>query len=126
MNVYASTFLFSRGGRPTFRRPRKETQHNETQARKAASRYWLGAIGEDDKPIKVVLAHVIGGVLHVAERSPSARTDKPWQTYRLPIGEVKEAHLVACLTELGVDPSDAPPPVPDVLEINGVIYRRDI
>ncbi len=123
MTLYASVALFRREGRMTFKAPRKEASGIVTQARKSASRFWNAAIQEPDKLMKTAVVHCTGNTAHIAENSGTRR----WVEYKLSLAEAAtQPHLAACLVELGVDAKKAPPPMPDVLEINGVVYRREI
>lgn len=127
MTLFASVALFQRGGKIVFKAPRKEPNTNRTQARKSAARYWRGNIAEPDVLSKVILVQACGDAITVSERAVNAGRDKPWTDIRLhPKEAAKQAHLAACLTELGVDPEAVPPPLPETLEINGVVYRREI
>ncbi|MGJ5032290.1 hypothetical protein ACQR1I_36010 [Bradyrhizobium sp. HKCCYLS2038] len=127
MTPFASVALFRRDGATVFKAPRKEPSGHKTQARKSASRFWRGNIGGADVLTKIVLVQQSGSAIQIAERATVNGQDRPWVEYRLDHAEaLKAPHLAACLAELGVDPSAAPPAMPDVLEINGVIYRREI
>lgn len=124
MTPFASVALFHRDNAVKFRPPRKEPCQDKTQARKSASRYWRGNIVEPDALTKIFLVQHDGGTVYVCERATSGQS---WVEYRLdPDKAIKTPHIAACLAELGIDPADAPPPMPDVLEINGIIYRRDL
>lgn len=128
MTPFASVALFRRDGKMTFKAPRKEAPNTETQARKASARYWNGAIRSPDKLVKTILVRVRPGaaIVDIAERS-TARPREPWVVFAVDLSEaMKQPHLAACLAELGVDTSAAPAPMPDVLEVNGIIYRREI
>jgi hypothetical protein len=123
MTPFASVALFRRDGGTVFKAPRKEPCQDKTQARKAASRFWRGNITEPDVLAKIILVHAAGRMIHISERA----TAGGWVNYSLdPTEAAKAPHLAACLAELGIDLASAPPPMPDVLEINGVIYRREI
>jgi hypothetical protein len=123
LTLFVSVALFSRNGQMTFKRPRKEVNQIVTQARKSASRFWNAAIIEPDRLLKVVVVCCHDGITHVSENTGGRR----WVEYVKPYAEAaEEPHLAACLAELGVDPTKSPPAVPDVLEINGFIYRREI
>lgn len=123
MTLFASAALFRRDGRMTFKAPRKEATPIVTQARKSASRFWRSAIQEPDKLAKIVVVSCHDRTVHIAEHSGGRR----WVEYALPVAEAaQQPHLAACLIELGVDVTKAPPALPDTLEINGVIYRREI
>lgn len=127
MTPFASVALFRRGGGIVFKAPRKEPSPEKTQARKSASRYWRGNIVEPDVLTKIILVQHDGRTVHIAERATNNGLDRPWVEHRLDADTaLKTPHLAACLSELGVDPASVPPPMPDVLEINGVIYRREI
>ncbi|RJT41986.1 hypothetical protein D3227_04720 [Mesorhizobium waimense] len=122
MTPFASVALFRRNGGVVFRPPRKERPNDATQARKAAMRFWSGIHGE--ALIKVFLVREFAGKLELSERGPA---DALWKGYDREIrGAEAEPHIAACLIELGVDPNVAPPPLPDVLNINGFVYRREI
>lgn len=122
MTPFASVALFRRNGSVVFKAPRKEASDTATQARKSASRFWSGNIQEPDKLTKIVLVQWIGKAAHVSERQ-----GQHWIEYRIDHAEaLKQPHLAACLSELGIDPDNAPPTMPDTLEINGVIYKREI
>lgn len=123
MILFASVALFRRGGQLTFKAPRKETSAIVTQARKSASRFWNSAITEPDRLAKVIVVTVHDRIAHVAENAGTRR----WVEYQLGLADAAaQPHLAACLVELGVDVAKAPPTLPDVLEINGAVYRREI
>lgn len=127
MTLFASVALFRRGDGIVFKPPRKEPSPNKTQARKSASRFWTGNITEPDRLNKIVLVQPIGQTIYVCERAINARRDRPWLEFRIDAAEAfKQPHLAACLHELGVDAAQAPPSLPETLEINGMIYRREI
>ena len=127
MTPFASVALFRRDGSTVFKAPRKEPNADKTQARKSASRYWRGNIAEPDGLTRIILVQVTGQLIYVAERAAVGGLDRPWVEYHLDhAAAAKTPHIAACLAELGVDASAAPPPLPDTLEINGVIYRREI
>lgn len=127
MTLFASVALFRRGDGIVFKAPRKEAGQDKTQARKSAARYWRGNIVEPDVLTKIILVHTIGPLTVIAERSVSAGRDNPWVEFqRYHADAAKQPHIAACLAELGIDPAAAPPPMPDTLEINGIIYRREI
>jgi hypothetical protein len=127
MTLFASVAVFQRDGKIRFKPPRKEPNNDKTQARKSAVRYWRGNIAEPDVLSKVILVQASGPLILVSERAARGRRDKPWVDYHLYHAEAaKQAHIAACLTELGVDPEAVPPPLPETLEINGVVYRREI
>lgn len=127
MTIFASVALFKRDGAIRYRPPRKEPSDTETQARKSAARYWRGNIAEPDVLSKVVLVSAAGRLVTISERPINAARGRPWVTWTAhPLEAAKQPHIAACLAELGVDPAAAPPPMPDTLEINGVIYRREI
>lgn len=124
MTPYASVALFRRNGSVVFKPPRKERPDEITQARKAAMRFWAGHMGNADVLVKVILVREVGGKLEISERAPS---DPLWKGYSREIrGAEGEPHIAACLGELGIDASAAPPPMPDVMTINGFVYRREI
>ncbi len=127
MTPFASVALFRRNGGTVFKAPRKEPSAHKTQARKSASRFWSGNITSPDVLAKIVLVQCSGRLVEIAERATVNGQDRPWVEFRLDHAEaIKSPHIAACLSELGVDPASAPPPMPDVLEINGVIYVRQI
>lgn len=123
MTPYASVALFRRDGALSFRPPRKERSGDMTQARKSAMRYWSGVTTNGDKLTKIALVREISGRVEISERT----TAGSWVRTDMEIAQAaKNAHLKACLAELGIDPQSAPPSVPDVLTINGFVYRREI
>ena len=127
MTPYASLALIRRNGAIVFRPPRKERPDDITQARKAAFRYWRSSLTGDDVLVKVIVMREFAGNLEISERGASDDIRSPWTQYETnPQAEAKEPHLAACMAELGIDPSATPASVPDVLEINGFIYRREI
>ena len=127
MTPFVSIALFRREGRQMFKPPRKEPFDNQTQARKAAARFWRGNIQEPDKLNKVVIVHAKGSTVCVAERPANASRDRKWVEFTMQTADAfEQPHLAACLAEIGVDPDRAPPALPETLEINGVIYRREI
>lgn len=124
MTPFASVALFKRNGNVVFRPPRREHQDNITQARKAASRYWAGRAKDGEALHRVMLVREIGGKLDVSDRLADGRD---WRSYELePSIASREPHLLAVMAELGINPGEAPPLMPDVLTINGYTYRRDI
>lgn len=127
MTPFASVALIRRNGNIVFKPPRKEQPTEATQARKAAMRFWRGGLANGDALVKVIVVREFGGRLHIGERANGGSAEKPWIEYERDIpGAMGEPHLAACVSELGIDPASAPPPMPDVLEINGVVYRREI
>lgn len=127
MTLFASVALFRRKDGIVFKAPRKEPSAEKTQARKSAARFWSGNIIEPDVLTKIILVSTFGQLIHVAERAANSGRDRPWVEFNLQHAEaLKQPHLAACLAELGVDPGAASVPLPETLEINGVIYRREI
>lgn len=123
MTPFASVALFRRDGKTVFKPPRKERPNDITQARKAAMRYWSGA-ANGDTLLRVFVVREYGGMLEISE---SEGAGKPWlMRADAPSTAAREPHLAAAMAELGVDPTDAMPPVPDALVINGFTYRREI
>lgn len=123
MTAFTTTALFRRNGQMTFRQPVKQVQENLTQARKASARLWNGAIKAPDKLVRIVVVHGDAQRIGISERTTAGR----WTETFIPATVAAEQpHLLACLKELGIDPGTVPPPLPDVIEINGVIYRRDL
>ncbi|RWF71379.1 MAG: hypothetical protein EOQ34_15645 [Mesorhizobium sp.] len=87
-------------------------------------RYWAGRITAPDVLVKVILVREFAGKLEISERAPN---DTNWIGYDREIaGAEAEPHIAACMAELGIDASMAMPPLPDVLNINGFVYRREI
>ncbi len=127
MTLFASVALFKRKGGIVFKAARKEPNPNKTQARKSASRYWTGNIVEPDVLTKIILVQCAGPLIAVSERATNGGRDRPWVEYQMQHADaLKQSHIAACLAELGVDAAAAPSPLPETLEINGVIYRREI
>ncbi|MCL4767759.1 MAG: hypothetical protein KJZ80_16145 [Hyphomicrobiaceae bacterium] len=123
MTPYASVALFGRNGDVLFSPPHKERPTNITQARKAAARFWRSNLTAGDTLGSVILVREFAGQMEISERA--AGSNRPWLEFTREIAEARqEPHLAACLDVLRVGPGRAE--VPDVLEINGVIYRRDI
>jgi len=123
VTLFASVALFRRDGRMTFKAPRKEASNIVTQARKSASRFWRSSIQEPDKLAKVIVVACQDRTLQIAEHSGGRR----WVEYTLTVAEAAlQPHLAACMVELGIDAAKAPPLLPDTLEINGIVYRREI
>ena len=126
MTLFVSVPLFVRDGRLTYSHPRKEASDTSTQAKKAAARFWRNAIQEPAWLSKVLVTSVQKGVLAVSERVFNPKGGH-WVGHAIPLAEAaQQPHLAACMAELGVDLEALPPRMPDVLEINGVIYRREI
>jgi len=126
MTPYASTCLFKRDDQLRFRSARRENSTEETQARKSATRFWRNVIKQPDTLEKIVIVRVQAGspVLEIAERDPVGRS---WRLAKMEISlAAEEPHLMSCLEALGVDPKASPPPMPDVMEINGFIYKREL
>lgn len=124
MTPFASVALINRNGAKVFKPPRREGCADATQARKAASRYWSGTIASPDRLVSVALVRIDSRAVHVAERDLSRRR---WIEQRYAYADAAQMpHIAACMGLLGVDPASAPPLMPDVLEINGIIYRREI
>lgn len=123
MTAFATVALFRRNGQMTFRQPVKHVQDNLTQARKSAARLWQGAIKATDKLARIIVVHGDAQRIGLSERTPAGR----WTETFIPAAVAAEQpHLAACLKELGINPEALPPPLPDVIEINGAIYRREI
>ncbi len=127
MTPFASIALIRRNGSVVFKPPRKERPDDLTQARKAAVRYWRGNMAESDTLVRVILVREYDGKLQVSERGHNNGHDNPWLFREREIAEAsREAHIAACLKELGISANDAPAALPDVLTINGATYRREI
>lgn len=127
MTPFASVALFKRAGKTNFKPPRKERPTAVTQARKSAIRYWRGNIAGDDVLSRVLVVREFAGSLEISERGPSTGADRPWTTYTVDMAKAaKEPHLAACMREIGISGDDVPVAVPDVLVINGFVYRREI
>lgn len=128
MTPFASVAIFRRNGKTTFLPPRKEPSAPATQARKSASRYWNNRITGDDTLTKIIMVQATGPMIQIAERAYTSNGPaRNWIEYSMSAADaVKQPHLSACLAELGVDPERAPPPMPETLEINGILYRREI
>lgn len=124
MTPFVSAAIVRKSGDVTFRRPRKERPDDATQARKAAARFWNRTHPTGYDLIKLVVLRERSGIIEIAER----RTGEiAWTEYTASVAEAyREPHLAACLGEIGIDAQFAPPEVPDVLIINGQVYRRDI
>lgn len=123
MTAFATVALFRRNGQMTFRQPVKQVQENITQARKASARLWNAAIKAPDRLSRIIVVHGDAQRVGLSERTTAGR----WTETFIPATVAAEQpHLLACLKELGIDPGAVPPPLPDVIEINGVVYRRDI
>lgn len=124
MTPFASVALIKRNGSTVFKPPRKERPSEATQARKAASRFWRGSLAEGDALLKIFVIREVGGRLEIAEHSTQLTG---WTRYVSAIQDAaKHSHLAACMGELGIEPGDASPAMPDIIEINGFVYRRDI
>lgn len=124
MTPFASVSLIKRNGSTVFRPPRKERPNDATQARKSASRHWRRSIADGDTLVRIFVVREREGRMEIAEQTPGAAG---WTShFTQPADAAKLPHIAACMAELGIDPNDAPPVVPDVLEINGFIYRREI
>lgn len=124
MTIFASAAVFRRDGKLTFRARRKEASHELTQARKSAARHWTSEIAEPDKLATIYVVYAVGSFVYVSEKTPGKRA---WMIHQMTFEMVQDSpHIMACLDELGIDPTAAPPSIPDVLEINGIIYRREI
>lgn len=127
MTPFASAALFRRNGSIVFKPPRKERPEELTQARKSAARHWRSAATNGDVLVKVIVMREFAGKLEISERGHNSGHDNPWVQFEAdPLTATKEPHLAACMAELGIDATAAPPAVPDVLVINGQTYRRDI
>lgn len=126
-SLFASVALFKRNNGVAFKSPRKETGETVTQARKTAARFWNGNITTPDVLTKIIVVHTIGPLTVISERPANGRRDQAWVEYRRYHRDAaKLPHVAACLAELGVDIDEEPPAMPETLEINGVIYRREI
>lgn len=125
MTPFVSCALIRRDGEIVFRRPRKERPDTPTHARKAAARFWSRTLTEGDKLVKLIVLRERAGIIEIGERITAA--PGPWTEYTASVSEAFQSpHLAACLGEIGIDAAFAPPPVPDVLIVNGFTYRRDI
>lgn len=126
--MFASVATFMEpGGDVVFRTPRKEAHHDQTGARRSASRFWNGraASKPDAELLSIFVVGISNGRVQVHEmRSSARRTAYPWIAYALdPRGDLPP-HIAAALEELGVNPLAEPAPLPDELVVNGVLYRR--
>lgn len=127
MSLFASVALIKRKDGIVFKAPRKEPSNTMTQARKSAARFWNGNIAAPDVLQKIVVVNTTGPHTIISERATNGGRDQPWVEYRRHHRDAaKLSHVAACLNELGIDLDAAPPPMPETLEINGVIYRREI
>lgn len=125
MTPFVSVAVIRREGEIVFRRPRKERPETATQARKAAARFWSRTLASDDRLIKLIVLRERAGIIEIGERTSA--TPGPWTEYTASVQEAyREPHLAACLGEIGIDATFAPPEVPDILIINGHTYRRDL
>lgn len=125
MTPFVSVALIRRDGEIVFRRPRKERPEVATQARKAAARFWNRTLGSEDTLVKLIVLRERAGIIEIGERASAE--PGPWTEYTASVQEAhREPHLAACLGEIGIDATFAPPEVPDVLVINGHTYRRDL
>lgn len=123
--TFASTALIPDDGRLVAAEPRAEIGPSETQARKAASRFWNGPAGVGAVSILVVERRDASIILH--ERPAGRRDRRPWRTTPMTIAAAR-AHprIRSCLAMLGAPPDQAAAAMPETLEINGIVYRRDI
>lgn len=128
MSRYVSVALLRRADGVVFRPPRNEPSTSETQVRKAASIYWRNqATTSGDKLVKIFVVRKAGEGVEIAERGPRAGERRAWVSHIMDAATAaREPHIAACMAELGIDPDDVPPPMPDVLVINGRTYRADI
>lgn len=123
MTPFVSVALIRRDGEIVFRRPRKEGPEIVTQARKAAARFWSRTVASNDTLTKVIVLRENGGIIEISERPGAGR----WTEYTASVQEAFQSpHLAACLGEIGIAPGFAPPQMPDVITINGFLYRRDL
>ena len=126
-SIYASVALIRRNGGIVFRPPRKEAPTDGTQARKAAQRHWNRTLASGDILEKVVLVREHNGRLEISERPRNGRKEKPWVSFCRDIETTQdEGHIAACVKELGIKPRADMGAMPDTLEINGIIYRREL
>ncbi|MBX5020403.1 hypothetical protein [Rhizobium lentis] len=124
---YASVALIRRNGAIVFKPPRKEAPTDGTQARKAAQRYWNGSLAKGDILEKVVLVREFNGQLEISERPRNGRKENPWVSFCRDIETTEnEAHISACIAELGIKSYSRLITPPDVLIINGITYRREL
>lgn len=127
MPLFASVALIKRKDGIVFKAPRKEPSDTATQARKSAARFWNGNVAAPDVLTKIIVVNAVGPTTIISERPANGRRDQPWVEYRRQHRDAaKQSHVAACLNELGIDVNAAPPAMPETLEINGVIYRREI
>jgi len=129
MTKIVSVALFKRDGALTFRPPRKERSSDQYNARKSAMRYWNGKTQAPDKLVKVIIiTKVEHGTVYFAERSPQVGKIRPWLEDKIPLEDAaNQPHILACLHEMDIDLNKRPvTAMPDTLEINGIIYRREI
>ena len=120
--IFASVALFKRGGKLSFKPPRKIETTDPTQARKSAIRYWRGNIQSPDTLHRVFIARAVQGRVEIHER-PAARSSHPWVKYQITQADIHEPHIQALANEIGA--KFEPDPVPATLVINNWIYRRD-
>lgn len=121
MTQFATVALFRRDGVLTYRPPLKLVLDNLTQARKSAARHWMGTIRNPDKVSRIIVLSGDSRTLSLSERAATGQ----WIETQIPTGvALQQAHLAACLPLLMIEKPQAA--LPDVLEINGAIYRREI
>jgi len=123
MPHYVSTALMLEDGALVFRAPRHEHVKSETQARKAAARYWGGiARRHGAVPVRFFIAEKSAGRITIAER---AMSERHWRCFPAPdVNESSEPHVEALVSALGGVAPSTQIPMPDELEINGVLYQR--
>ncbi|SNZ19399.1 hypothetical protein [Cohaesibacter gelatinilyticus] len=105
-------------GKLVYMRSKREASDTDTQARKAATRYWNGIADARGWELDRVYCVRRGSCGFVVSERRMDRRD--WTRYLAP--ETPTAQVQVCIEELGGEPPTQPPP--ETMTINGWIYQR--
>ena len=118
MITFVSTAICDNKDGSTYFQPKREVVADLTQARKAASRFWAGRVRHSKNELeKIVLFELAGLQARFHEKS----IDGNWVAYTPPDELLSYQQS---LIDLAGGLPNRNPPMPQVLEINGVIYER--
>jgi hypothetical protein len=105
-------------GKLVYMRSKREASDTDTQARKAATRYWNGIADARDWELDTVYCVRRGSCGFVVSERRMDRRD--WTRYLAP--ESPSPQVKICVDELGGQAPTQPPP--ETMTINGWIYQR--
>ena len=116
MTTYVSTAVTGQDGKTGFQVLRRLTLNNDTQARKSASRIWTEFAHENGLDLlQILVARKHGDRVIVSERQADNRK---WNEYVAVKGRRMIDQIIKALG------NHEKTPMPDEINVNGVIYIR--